>query len=120
MDPGDIDAIGEAYDPACEWDNTHWEGWPEDDVYYGREGVRQLFEDWHASWESFEAGADEYLGVGGDRVLIVCWQQGFGRGSHVAGSDGLGIALHVAREACPRVESYSDRRAALEAVGLSE
>ena len=117
---GDVEAVLEGYDPACEWDNTHWEGWPEDDVYYGREGVRRLFEDWLASWESFEAGADEYLAVGDDRVLIVCWQRGFGPGSHVPVRMDWALLCTVQGGFVRRVEAYSDRRAALEAAGLSD
>ena len=116
---GDVDTVLEAYDPACEWDNTHWEAWPEDDVYYGREGVRRLFEEWLASWESFEAGADEYLGVGDDRVLIVCWQRGSGPGSHVPVRMDWALLCTLQGGLVRRVRPTADRREALEAVGLS-
>src|SRR5829696_5879527 len=61
---GDLDALLELCDPAVEWDTTHMEGWL-------------------GSWERFESGAEKILEAGGDRVVVICWQQGFGPGSEV-------------------------------------
>jgi ketosteroid isomerase-like protein len=117
---GDLDAIFETFDPAVEWDNTGWEGWPEDQVYYRHEGVRRLFEEWLASWERFEAGADDYLDIGGDQVLLLVWQRGFGPGSKVPVRMDWALLTTVKRGLICRIDAYSDRRVALEAVGLRE
>jgi hypothetical protein len=43
---GDVDAVFAVFDPAVEWDTTKYEGWPEDSVYRGHDGVRKFLEDW--------------------------------------------------------------------------
>ena len=117
---GDLDALFETFDPAVEWDTTSFEGWPEDDVYYGHEGVRRFFEEWLASWERYEAGVEEYLDADGDRVLVLCWQRGFGPGSHVLVQMDWAQICTLKRGLICRMEAYSDRQEALEAMGLSE
>ena len=117
---GDLDALFETFDPAVEWDTTSFEGWPEDDVYYGHEGVRRFFEEWLASWERYEAGVEEYLDADGDRVLVLCWQRGFGPGSHVLVQMDWAQICTLKRGLICGMEAYSDRREALEAAGLSE
>jgi ketosteroid isomerase-like protein len=117
---GDLNALFENFDLAVEWDTTNYEGWPEDDVYHGHEGVRRFFEEWLASWERYEAGVEEYLDVDGDRVLVLCWQRGFGPGSHVPVQMDFAQLCTVKRRLVCRLEAYSDRREALEAVGLRQ
>ncbi|HEX3277147.1 MAG TPA: nuclear transport factor 2 family protein [Thermoleophilaceae bacterium] len=115
---GDLDAFLEFFDPAVEWIPTRL--WPEEDIYYGREGIRRFVEKWLASWERFESGVEEYLEVDGDRVLVLGWQRGFGPGSNVpVHMDFAQLTTMKDGLAC-RVEIYADRREALEAVGLSE
>jgi ketosteroid isomerase-like protein len=117
---GDLDAVFERFDAAVEWDTTSYEGWPEDDVYHGHEGVRRFFEEWLASWESYEAGADEFIDVDGERVLVLCWQAGRGPGSRVPVHMDWAQICTWKDGLCVRMEAYSDRGAALEAVGLAE
>jgi ketosteroid isomerase-like protein len=117
---GDLNTLFENFDPAVEWDTTNFEGWPEDEVYHGHDGVRRFFEEWLASWERYEAGVEEYLDVDGDRVLVLCWQRGFGPGSHVPVEMDFAQLCTLRRGLVCRFEAYSDRREALEAVGLSE
>jgi ketosteroid isomerase-like protein len=77
---GDMDALFETFHPSVEWDTTNFEGWPENEVYRGHDGIRRFFEEWLASWDRYEAGVEEYLDAEGDRVLVLCWQRGFGPG----------------------------------------
>ena len=79
---GDLEAVFAFFDPAVEWDTRTFEGWPDPGVYCGRADVRRFFDEWLGSWERYEAGADEYVDVGGDRVLVLCWRRGFGHDSH--------------------------------------
>jgi len=117
---GDVNAVLENCDPAFELDTTRYEGWPEDPVYYGHDGFRGFLEDWLASWERFEAGAEKYVDVDDSRVLVLCWQRGLGRDSQVAVQMDYAGMCSLERGLIQRLEVYSDRRVALEATGLSE
>ncbi len=116
----DIDGVTATHDRAAEWDTSSFEGWPEDDVYVGHAGVRRFLEAWLASWERFEAGADEYLVVDGDRLLVLCWQRAFGQGSHVPAPMDYAALCTLKRGLVCRIKFYSDQQEALVAVGLSE
>jgi hypothetical protein len=70
---GDLNAYFELCDPAVEWDTTNYEGWPEDDIYHGHDGVRRFLEEWRASWEQYEAGVEEYLDIDSARVPPDSW-----------------------------------------------
>ncbi len=117
---GDLDALLATCDPAIEWDTTNFDGWPENDIYYGHQGFRRFLDEWLATWERFEAGADEYIDVDRDRVLVVCWQRGFGHGSHVPVQMDYAVVCTLEGGLVCGMEVYSDREAALEAVGLSK
>ena len=106
---GDLDTLFKTYDPAIEWDNTRWEGWPEEQVYYGHEGVRRLFHEWLSSWERFEAGADDYLDIGGDQVLLLVWQRGLGPGSQVPVHMDWALLATLKGGLVRRVQAYSDQ-----------
>jgi uncharacterized protein len=115
---GDIDGVFAVFDPAVEWDTTKYEGWPEDGVYRGHAGVRKFMEDWLASWDRYETGVDEYLDAGGDCVVALCWQQGFGPGSDAPVRMDWTQVCRLKDGLVWRVEAWSDRQKALEAVGL--
>ncbi|HEX2359642.1 MAG TPA: nuclear transport factor 2 family protein [Solirubrobacterales bacterium] len=117
---GDFEALFGTFDPAVEWTTTNFVGWPEDDVYSGQGGVRRFFEEWRDSWERYEAGTDEILDAGGDRVLVLAWQRGVGRGSHVPVEMEFAQLCTLRRGLIRRMDAYSDRQAALEAAGLRE
>ena len=117
---GDVAGVVDTFDSAVEWDTTHMQGWPEDAVYSGRDGVRRFLEGWLASWERFESGADDIQDAGGDRVLVLCWQRGFGPGSEAPVRMDWAQIVSLRRGLAYRVEAYSDQREALEALGLRE
>ena len=117
---GDIDALFKTFHPAVEWDTTNYEGWPEDEVYRGHDGVRRFFEEWLASWDRYETGVEEYIDAGGDRVLVLCWQRGFGPDSQAPVQMDFAQLCTVQDGLILRMEAYSDRSEALEAVGLRE
>ena len=117
---GDVDALFEIFHPAVEWDTTNYEGWPEDEVYRGHDGLRRFFEEWRASWDRYETGVEEYIDAGGDRVLVLCWQRGFGSDSQVPVQMEYAQLCAVQDGLVRRMDVYSDRSEALEAVGLRE
>jgi ketosteroid isomerase-like protein len=56
--------------------------------------------------------------VGDDRVLVICWQRGYGVGSHVpVQMDWAQVCTVKGGRVC-RLDAYSDRREAFAAVGL--
>jgi ketosteroid isomerase-like protein len=115
---GDLDAVFEYFAEDIEWDTTTFEGWPEVGVYRGHPGVRKFFEDWVASWERFEAGVDDVVDVGDDRVVVLAWQRGYGPGSHAPVEMEWAQICTLRDGLCVRIEVWSDRGAALESVGL--
>jgi ketosteroid isomerase-like protein len=117
---GDLSAFFEVCDPAVEWDTTNYEGWPEDDIYVGHAGVRRFLEDWRASWEQYEAGVEGYVDIDSERVLVLWWQRGVGRGGHTPVQMDWALLCTVKHELAWRMEAFSDRREALKAVGLAE
>ena len=117
---GDFDALFKTFDPTVEWTTTNYVGWPEDDVYSGHEGVRRFFEEWRDSWERYEAGADEFLDAGDHQVLVLCWQRGVGRDSHVPVEMEFAQVCTLRGGLILRMDAYSDRPSALEAAGLRE
>ena len=115
---GDLDTLFDLFDPAVEWHTRNLLGWPEDDVYYGHEGIRRFLEEWLASWDRYEAGVEEYVAAGDGRVLVICWQRGYGPGSHVpVQMDWAQVCTLKGGLVC-RLEAYSDRGEALKAVGM--
>jgi ketosteroid isomerase-like protein len=117
---GDLKTFFELCDPAVEWDTTNYEGWPENDVYRGQEEVRSFLEGWRASWEQYEAGVEEHLDIDSERVLLLWWQRGRGRGSDIAVQMEWALISTFQHGLFCRMEAFSDRRAALKAVGLVE
>ena len=60
---------------------TTYSGWPEAQVYRGRDGIREFFDQWLATWERYEAGVDEYVDAGDDLVVVLTWQRGYTEGA---------------------------------------
>jgi ketosteroid isomerase-like protein len=116
---GDRDAVFEINHPEVEWDTTHFEGWTENKVYRGRDEVMRFLDEWLASWDSYEARVDELLEAG-DRVVVFWWQRMTGRGSGVPVELDSAQVWTVRDGLVIRIDNYTDRGEALEAVGLSD
>jgi ketosteroid isomerase-like protein len=116
---GDVDRVFEVFDPAIEWDTTHFEPWPEDELYQGQAEVRHFLEQWLASWKGYEAGVADFIEAG-DRVVALCWQRGVGVGSGVPVDQEWAQVLTVRDGKVVRVDNYSVPAEAFEAVGLEE
>jgi ketosteroid isomerase-like protein len=115
---GDLHAMFGGFGPEVEWDTTNFEGWPDEPVYRGHEGIRRFLTEWEASWESFEAGAQELIELDDHRVLLLCWQRVLGARSKVPLLMEYAILYELAGGLITRMEVFSDRAAAREAVGL--
>jgi ketosteroid isomerase-like protein len=115
----DLDGLLEHCDPSVEWDTRSFEGWPSPDVHRGHDAFREFLDAWLDTWERFEAGADDYVDVDADRVIVLCWQQGYGAGSHVPVRMDYAVVCTLDRGVVTRMLAYSDRQEALAAVGSS-
>ena len=112
-------ATGEVLAPAeLVWDVSQL-GWPEQQIYLGREGADQFNAEWADAWDDLEMEVEDYIDAG-ERVVIIVNQRGRSKGTGIpvemrfaqvwTFKDGQGI----------RMQMYANPDEALEAVGLSE
>jgi ketosteroid isomerase-like protein len=89
-------------------------------VYRGRDGVLQWLEELARDWEYFEPCYEEYRNLG-DRVLILGRWRARGRVSGVELENQPGTWLYEIKGGkAVRMRTFTDRREALEAAGVSE
>jgi ketosteroid isomerase-like protein len=88
-------------------------------TYRGREGLRKYQEDADAAWESIQAHVDEVRDLG-DRVVLFGEIRAHGRSSGLDVQVPLAWVVDFHEGKLRRNRSYSDKREALEAAGLSE
>jgi ketosteroid isomerase-like protein len=116
---GDVAGVLTNFDPAVEWDMTHYELWLEGDVYFGHDGVGSFLTDWATIFPDYRADI-ERLVVEGDQVVVFVTQRGHGTGSGVGAELSYWQILTVRKGKIVRVRVYSDEATALEAVRLPE
>jgi ketosteroid isomerase-like protein len=116
----DLEEVVSLYERDCEWDMSHFSGWPETQVYRGHEGLKELFRFWYGAWEEFHVEPAEILPAGSDRTFMRCELSVKGEGSGVP----LEMTFWQVGEArngkVLRVVNYTDLDEAKEAAGLSE
>jgi uncharacterized protein len=92
----------------------------EEGPLYGPDAVRANYARWMEAWEEEpETAVEEVIGSG-DHVLVIACFQGRGRGSGVRVEQRLYEVYTLRNGRILRVDEFSDRAAALAAVGLSE
>ena len=90
-------------------------------TYHGHDGVRQWIDDLKRDWAEFEARPEEFLDLGDDRVLALGLWRAKGREGGVPLDIPQAAWLGQFREGrLVRLQSFTERKKALEAVGLSE
>jgi ketosteroid isomerase-like protein len=86
----------------------------------GPDAIRANYARWMEAWEEEpETTVDEVIGTG-DHVLVIACFQGRGRGSGVRVEQRLYEVYTLRNGSILRVDEFSDRATALEAVGLRE
>ena len=101
------------------WDMSHYDGWPEQQVYEGVEAAEHFMQEWTSAWVDWDLQIDKLLDAG-DKVVAVARQRG--------GSKLTGIPVEVSFAKVwtlrggknTRMDMYSDLSEALKAVGLEE
>jgi ketosteroid isomerase-like protein len=116
---GDPLAALPAYDPAGEWDMTGVTGWAEKEVYRGAEEVVPFLQGWAASWRDWHYEVEE-VRDGGELVFIAIHELAFGSESGASVDQWRYFAVEVDQGLIARVRMFSERAAALKAVGLEE
>jgi ketosteroid isomerase-like protein len=92
----------------------------EEGPLYGPDAVRANYARWMEAWrEEPETTVEEVIGNGDHVVVIACFR-GRGRGSGVRVAERLYEVYTLRNGRVLRVDEFSDRDQALEAVGLSE
>jgi uncharacterized protein len=116
---GDLPGALAKLDCNVEWDMSHFEGWLESAVYYGREGASTFLTDWLTVFPDYRADINRIVD-NGDRVVLFVTQRGHGTGS------GAGAELHYVQDMTVHngkvvlVRTYTDEATALEAAGLAD
>jgi ketosteroid isomerase-like protein len=117
---GDVRGLVETYAPDVVWDLTNYEGWLEEHVLVGRAAVLEFLATWRSTFADYDFEVERFEHAPDGRVIGLCRQSGRG------GSSSALVVMELAQvwtfrdEVVSRIENYSDRAKALEAVGLSE
>jgi len=112
-------ATGELLIPAdFVWDVSEL-GWPDQQIYLGREGADQFNAEWAGAWDDWELEPEDFVDAG-ERVVVIVNQRGRSKGTGIPVEmrfaqvwtlrDGRGI----------RMQMYANPDEALEAVRVSE
>jgi hypothetical protein len=115
----DLPVFLEFFHPEVVYDMSHVTGWPEKQCYRGRSGLAEMATDWFATWD-FWFELQDVCDLGGNRCVVMADDRMTGTGSGVALESVLWTQVAtVKRGLCIRVDNYTDRQEALQAVGLS-
>lgn len=117
----DVEAIFTLYDPQVEFDGSRHR-WAEvmggEVQWTGHAALRRFFARYYEMWEGFEFEIEELLDVGG-YVISVVTSRARGRSSGIVVEWAEQVAIWTIREGkAVRVEWFSSREDAVEAVGL--
>jgi ketosteroid isomerase-like protein len=115
----DLSAFLDFIDPDVEW--VPIMAILEGTTYHGHEGMRQWIEDVKRDWVAFEPRPEQFRDLGDDRVLVLGAWRAQGRGGDVL----LDIPqaawlIQIRNGKVVRLQTFTERKKALEAVGLSE
>jgi ketosteroid isomerase-like protein len=107
------------FHPDVVYDTSHVAGWPEKRTYNGHPGLTEMANDWFATWD-FWLELDDVVDLGGNRCLVMADDRMTGTGSGVALDPMPWTQVATVRRGmCIRVDNYTNRQEALEAVGLA-
>jgi ketosteroid isomerase-like protein len=109
----------EQLDPEVEWipmtallEGTH---------YHGHDGVRQWMEEMKRDWTTLQVRPERFVDLSDDRVLVMgTWRAEGRRGGVLLESQQASWLTQYRKGKLIRVQTFTDRKEALEAAGLSE
>ena len=101
------------------WDMSNFHGWPEQQVYEGADGTRAFLTAWLEAWDDWQIEVED-LRDAGDKVVALVRQQGTSKAAGMPVEMSFAQVFTIRDGKQARMDMYSDREEALEAVGLSE
>ncbi len=114
---GDVDV--EIADPEFVWDMSHFDGWPEEQLYQGVDGTRNFLRTWAGAWDDWQLEV-ESLHEAGDQVLAIMRQRGRSKTTGLAVEMSFAQLWTLRDGKQTRMEMYSDVAKATRAAGLAE
>ena len=112
-------ATGELLAPTdLVWDVSNL-GWPDQQVYQGREGADQFNAEWADAWDDWELEVEDYVDAG-DRVVVIINQRGRSKGTGIPVEMRFAQMWTLRDGRATRMQMYASVDEALEAVGLRE
>ena len=116
---GDWEGARNAYHPDVIWDLSTYEGWPDTTEICGADALLDWLRDWAAIYSDYYSRIDQIFDSG-DQVVVLARLGGRERNSTEV-TEMVWAQITTVRDGkIIRVQNYSDRAKALEAVGLSE
>ena len=106
--------------PDFAWDMSTFDGWPEDPVYHGADGMAKFLATWLENFDEWELRPTGLLDAGDDVVVATVWQRARSKGSGVTVDMTFAQVWTLRDGLAVRTEMYADPMHALEAVGLRE
>ena len=116
LNAGNFDALAEVFHPELEHHSVF--AAVEGEVYHGIDGQRRRWENVHATWDDFRIAVAEVHDVDDEHVVVVLRLTGKAKASGVPLDTLLGQLWTWREEKVWRIVTHTDRREALEAVGL--
>jgi uncharacterized protein len=131
MSQQNVEAIRDAYErfrasgafvrelatPDFVWDMSHFEGWPEEQVYEGAEGAEGFLGDWTSAWDDWTLDVVA-LHDAGEQVVAVLHQRGRSKATGLVVDMSFAQVWTMRDGKRARMDMYSDPQQALKAVRL--
>ena len=115
---GDPVAGARSWDPSIEWDMSGVAGWAEQRVYRGMEEVATFLQAWANSWQDWHFDLDDLRDGTGEQVFAAIHEWGIGASTGATVDQRRFFAVTLRDGVTVRLQMFSDRADALDAVGL--
>jgi ketosteroid isomerase-like protein len=103
--------------PDIVWDMSNFHGWPEQQIYEGLAGAKAFLDAWSAAWDDWELEVEAFHDAG-DKVVALARQSGISKAAGMPVEMSFAQVWTIRDGKQARMDMYSDRSEALEAVGL--
>jgi ketosteroid isomerase-like protein len=101
------------------WDMSHYDGWPEQQVYEGVEAAQRFMQEWTSAWVDWDLQIDKLLDAG-DKVVAVARQRGRSKLTGIPVEVLFAKVWTLRGGKNTRMDMYSNVGDALTAAGLRE
>ena len=91
-------------------------GWPDQQIYLGREGANQFSAEWADAWDGWELEVEDYIDAG-ERVVVIVTQRARSKGSGIPVDMRFAQVWTLRDGVAIRMQMYASLDEALEAVG---